>query len=345
MATIVREADLQSDGEAIRQCLRQFLTPRADLPRYHWLYRDNPQGQVRAWLAIDQASDQVIGSAAAFPRRFYHLGTETEAWVLGDFCIDDRFRVLGPALALQRAMLSALESSGKSFCYDFPGEKMVAIYKRLRIEPVGQMVRMAKPVRVDRFVNNALKFPMIAQTISHLGNWALAATLRPPRCASELDFAVLDGRCGDEFTSLCETVGDRQGPCVKRSAAYLNWRFLDNPYCAYNIMTARRGGKLVGHAVFCRYADEGVIADLFGESEADTLSGLLHRVVDRLRRQGVLTVSCELFESHPWLPAVQAAGFRARETKPFIAYDLIHGAAFKGGAAGGWLMMHGDRDS
>ena len=345
MGTIVREANLQTDGETIRECLRRFLTPRADLPRYHWLYRDNPQGQVRAWLAIDQPTNTVIGSAAAFPRRLYDRGGEVEAWVLGDFCIDDRYRVLGPALTLQRSMFAALESSGKSFCYDFPGEKMVAIYKRMRMEPTGRMVRMARAVRVDRIVTEYVRFPIAATGISALGNWVLGTTLRAPKFSSAIEFAVVDGKCGAEFSQLCEKIGDRHGACVKRSAAYLNWRYLDNPYCAYSLMTARRGGALAAYAVFGRGEDDGVIADLFGEADGEILSGLLHRVVKNLRDQGVLTVSCELFESHPWLSWVEAAGFRPRETKPLIAYNLREKAATEPGGARGWFMMHGDRDS
>lgn len=344
MATIVREADLDADAATIQECLRRFLTPHADLPRYQWLYRDNPQGQVRAWLAIDVSTQSVIGSAAAFPRRLYENGQAVSAWVLGDFCIDDRYRVLGPALTLQRAMLAALESSGARYCYDFPGEKMVAIYKRMGIAPAARMVRMARLLRLDRKVAEHVRLPWVAGAVSAIGNCLLPALARRPRIGST-DYQVMTGGCGEEFTRLHERIADRHGACVERSAAYLNWRFIDNPYRDLKIMAARQGGDLVAYAVFGRSGDEGTIADLFGVADDDVLAGLLHQVVSQLRADGVFTVNCELIESHPWLGVVEAMGFRRRETKPWIAFPLPRGSSDELSVVREWFVMHGDRDS
>jgi hypothetical protein len=345
MAILTQEADIQSDGERIADCLRRFLTPRADLPRFQWLYKDNPQGQVRAWVAVDQPDQSIIGTAAAFPRRLYTNGSEIDVWILGDFCIDDRYRALGPALALQRYMLSALESSGRSFCYDFPGATMLAIYKRLRIEPFGRMLRMAKPLRIDRNVGRLVPVPLLAKSISSAGNWLLTKTARNPRKPANVQFAVLQGRCGDEFTRLSEKIADRYGTCVKRSAPYLNWRYLDNPYCAYELIAARRGGELTAYAVFGRTDEIGIIADLFGEADFGILAGLLHRVALTVRDQGAVTVSCEIFEAHPWLPLLRACGFLPRETKPVIGYEFTHRSGMSHLRNDRWFLMHGDRDS
>ena len=156
MMIIVHPADLLSDREIIVQTLLRYLTDQSDERRFEWLYTASPQGQARAWLAIDGESDIVIGVAAAFPRCFYSGSEEMLGWVLGDFCLDPQYRSLGPALQLQRACLGVTEINAGAFCYDFPSASMVAVYKRLGFSVTGKMLRLAKPLRVDRKVKEMI---------------------------------------------------------------------------------------------------------------------------------------------------------------------------------------------
>ena len=97
----IREADLKRDGVRIADALSKYLTPLADLQRFDWLYNRNPNGKARAWVGLIEGD--VVATAAVFPRRAYFNKSEIIAWVLGDFCVSDRHRSLGPAVALQRA--------------------------------------------------------------------------------------------------------------------------------------------------------------------------------------------------------------------------------------------------
>ena len=166
----VREADIESDGDALLDALSRYLNPLADRARFDWLYKNNPHGKVRAWIAFDNAGRTVVGTAAVFPRRVYNRDSEAIAWVLGDFCINDTYRALGPALTLQRAVLSALEPSGIPFCYDFPGRAMTAVYKRLKVEVFAEMIRLAKVVRVDRKLREHVRSELLVNIMSAVGN-------------------------------------------------------------------------------------------------------------------------------------------------------------------------------
>ena len=163
-------AGLDSQRELIVETLLRYLAGRSDDRWFDWLYVRSPSGQARTWLAIDNDGGAVIGAAAAFPRQFYSINNELLVWVLGDFCLDPRYRSLGPALQLQRACLSVLESNQGMFCYDFPSASMVAVYKRLGFSVTGKMLRLAKPLRVDRKVKEMVKNAAAQRVVTSVGN-------------------------------------------------------------------------------------------------------------------------------------------------------------------------------
>src|SRR5258708_16184568 len=149
MAIVVRPADLEKDRELLIDAFSRFLTPLSDDRRFDGLYLGIPHGRARAWLATD-VSGRVIGACAAFPRRFYFGDGTTAGGVLGDFCIAPDYRSLGPALQLQRACLDTIGSGEVAPGYDFPRSGLLALYKRLGIQPRRPTVRRANPRRAAR---------------------------------------------------------------------------------------------------------------------------------------------------------------------------------------------------
>jgi hypothetical protein len=344
MNIAIRLADLEADKERLVETLSQSLNPRADCARFDWLYRNNPYGQARVWVAIDTAKDTVVGMASAFPRRVYVGGREELGWVLGDFCINDQYRSLGPALQLQRACLEDVEAGRVAFCYDFPNASMMAIYKRLRINTFGQVLRLAKPLRVDRKIRETINTPVVTRGLGAIGNLWLALGARQPKENSMLTISLHNGECGEEFSALAREISGQDRICVQHSAAYLNWRYLANTYCCHEVLTARLHGVLLAYAVFAHVGEDALLVDLCGVEDPAVISTLIRRAVGLLRERGVITVSTPMLESHPWVPLLQHLGFRAREAKPMIMYasPRFMRSRFERMK---WLFMHGDRDS
>jgi len=344
----IREADLNRDGVQIADALSKYLTPLADLPRFEWLYKRNPNGKVRAWLALDD--DEVIATGAVFPRRAYFNKTEIVAWVLGDFCVSDRHRTLGPAVALQRALLQASDSGGATISYDFPSAAMTAVYKRLKIEPFDQMIRMARVLRVDRKVRERIGFEWVSNAVAPIGNALLSATEAfRPAVDRTLKISLQEGKCGGEFDALARRVGISFEFCVRRSAEYLNWRYLENPYKKHGLMKAERDGELLGFLIFSHTGADGEIVDVFSEDNSTILGRLINEVVELFRRRGVMTISVELIASHPWIGLFKKFGFYSRETKPLMVYAsnqarplVLHNGESSHSA---WFITGGDRDS
>jgi hypothetical protein len=344
MALVIRPADLALDKELIIDTLFQYLTPLSDARRFDWLYRGNPHGQARTWIAIDTDNHTPVGMASAFPRRFSIGGREELGWVLGDFCINDQYRSLGPALQLQRACLGAVDAEAIAFCYDFPSQPMMAVYKRLHIDPSGRMLRLSKPLRVDREVRKFVKKPAVVRGLSLVGNLFLELRDRIPRNRNTLTISLHEGNCGEEFSRLAQEVNGQYGVCVERSAAYLNWRYLANPLYNYELLTIRHEGMLLAYAIFTHGCEDTILVELFGIGNPSVIANLVYGVVALLRERGLVTVSLPIWESHPWVPLLRCLGFQVREASPVITYPYSQStrSRFEGLD---WFLMHGDRDS
>ena len=346
VSIFVRQACLNSDRHTIIEFLRRHLTPLSDDARFEWLYLNNPHGRASAWVAMQPDQAMPVGIAAAFPRRILVRERQVLGWVLGDFCISDEHRSLGPALQLQRACLAGIDSGAIAFCYDFPSTGMMAVYRRLRITEEGTMVRLAKPLRVDRKVREFVKVPVLDQGLIFGGNLLLQLTegiFSPPH---DLRFSLQQSPCGDEFTTLATQVAGQWGIHIERSAAYLNWRFLSNSRARHEVLTVRRQDRLVGYAVFTHTGDNGTLIDLFGQTDPKILGGLVKALLRLLRDRGVVTVSAPLYSAHPLMSMLLALGFKERESIPVVIYRSPH---LRNQASGTnertWYLTSGDRDS
>lgn len=345
MTIAIRPGTLEIDRLPAVGLLARHLNPAYDMARFDWLHTRNPAGPGRFWIAFDSATGETVGTAAAFPRLFAVGGREERGWVLGDFCVSDRYRSLGPALKLQRSCLELAADSDTPFCYDFPSRSMMTVYHRLRIAPRGEMRRLVKLLSVRRKLTAITGWPRLAGAFARVLDVVLA--LRPRvRAVPGLTLDLHVGPCGEEFSDLAEMESASYGICLKRSAAYLNWRYRENPTGHYEILTARREGRLVGYAVFTLDGGSAMLADLFGVQDEAMLAALVRAVSATARQRGCASLGVALFDSHPWVAMFRELGFARREASPFVlsaSPDSTVNRAMH--TEGGLFLMSGDRDS
>jgi Acetyltransferase (GNAT) domain len=341
----IRRADLDVDRQLLADLHCDNLSPTAGDQRFDWLYLGNPHGSARAWIAIDKNTGKGVGAAAAFPRRLSVRGSSRVGYVLGDFCIDRQYRSLGLALQLQRTCLEQVGSECPASSYDFPSDRMMAIYRRMRIEPMGIVVRWSKLLRAERKIGQLVKSSALAKILAAPVNKLLdwKDTLRASNGGWTIAEHLRD--CDEEFTQLARAVGSRYGTCIERSAEYLNWRYLRHPSVHHQILTARCGGELKGYVVFACTEKDATIVDLFGFSDTPMWTALVTGVVRSLRARMVMNVSFPALATNPWAGLLPKWGFHPRESSPVVVYASGKVAEPKESAASSWFLVDGDRES
>jgi hypothetical protein len=242
--------------------------------------------------------------------------------------------------------LATVKAENVEFCYDFPSSSMLAVYKRLGISAAQRMIRVAKPLRVDRKLRTLVKPAVAARVLSPIGNWLLSLCSHGAKNSNSVYIEAHRGECGAEFTILARQARRTQCIAVIHSADYLNWRYQQNPLYEYEIFTARHKGELLAYAIFLHEGEDAMLVDLFGVDEDPVLQALLAHAGKLVSARGVQSLSAAINESHPWLRILQNQGFKTREFIPMVIYKP------RGAIASGrsieqqkLCLMHGDRDS
>jgi hypothetical protein len=347
MAIKIRPADLETDREAVVRLLARHLNPAYDTRRFDWLYRGNPAGNGRLWLAVDGATGEIVGTAGATPRRMSVEGRPVLGWVLADFCVVEGQRTLGPALQLQRSCLADLTADGMVFCYDFPSESMEGVYRRLAIPLArARLVRFARPLRMGTRLRARWGDSRLVRGVAAAADLVLNRAVRPSRDVGSVSFRVESEPCGEEFSNLYRRVARGYGACAERTAEHLNWRYHRNPIQPHEILSARADGVLEAYAVLTHEGDSAVIADLFGAPEPAVMHAIVRMAVARSAERGFSTVSVPFLDSHPWAAWLHGLGFRPREAAALVLYaapDSALGAQVINELP--WFLTYGDRDA
>lgn len=344
MSIRIRLANFDSDRIALIKVLGRNLTTRSDQQRFSWLYKDSPFGVAQTWVATDAENGEIVGAGAAFPRKVHFDGKDTLGLVLGDFCMDEKYRSVGPSLQLQRACMNAISQGPFEFFYDFPSKGMAAIYNRLGIPPTEHLVRWAKPLRAEKKLERVLGSKGLARSLAPVADSFLRRRGwqgNEGACALQIH----EGPCGEEFTKLDELLGKRSGMSIARTAEYLNWRYLSNPSCRYQLLTARKADTLLGYAVYTTSEKDPTLVDVHSTDDPGVIARLLHGAVEQLRALGAATVNLHAGSGHPWSRLFERAGFRRRESDPVVVQARQGSAVHAANLQKDWFLMYGDRDS
>jgi hypothetical protein len=222
---------------------------------------------------------------------------------------------------------------------------MLAIYKRLRIEPQEPAIRFAKPLRADRQIEKRIPAKAAGAALAVAVNVALRLRDAGLGRSGEWTIEEESGPCGEEFTQAFRQWAPRMGICADRSCEYLNWRFLQHPQRRYQLLTARKDGRLYGYLIYHWEGEDATVVDLLAEKE-QVSKALLVETIAIARDCGVQTLSAPLLESHPGRKTLEECGFQPRESSPAITLNLPWNGSHPAAQPNNhWYLTHGDRES
>jgi len=340
-------ADINRDIDTFVKLLNRNREHRVDRKRFEWLYCNNPRGKAKAWLVIDEKTQQAVAFTVVLPRMFRVDGREVICWNCGDFSVDKKYRTLGVALKLRRRAKEGVDTGECAALYAHPNDRMKVIHEKVGHTSIGFMQRYVKLLRIDKHLERVVKNRGLSRIIALVGNLGLKMLDASARLEKQYTIEIFgNSEFDQEYDRLFEDAAKHYKVLGDRTAAYLNWRFVDCPLYKTERISIREDGKLAGFIIFFEDNEIAVFKDMLCLPDEKTINALLSQWVQHLRQRNIRSISAILMNSNPLLGILQKNGFRPRpEVSSIFGYtpddkDLsslwLHG--------NNWYMTVGDRD-
>lgn len=239
---------------------RSFPHAPRPLAHFRWKYRESPFGNERISLAFDrEQGGRLVGHYAGYPVPFVDGGRALVAHQIGDTMTDVSVRHIGrgSTSVLGRTALHFYEHfcAGKvAFNFGFNVANIQKFSLRFlrsdRVEPV--TYRIARPL------------PPLRRMQRWLRGYQLEVV----------------GRTTADWDTFFDRVAPAYGFCIRRNAAWVQWRYLDCPDVPYVVVAVRKWRHLVGWIVFRIRERRFTLGDaLFDPDFPDAVEVALRHVV------------------------------------------------------------------
>jgi hypothetical protein len=347
MGIVICEADLLRDKEVLIQTLNQNRTRSTDEQRYHWRYLENPHGKAKAWLAVDEHKNAIAGFTVVHPRLMQVCDEQMLCWNCGDFSINKHYRSLGVALKLRAAATECVTQGQVPFLYAHPNDRMKVVHLKVGHRVLGQMVRYARVLRLDRYLPASIVGSWFAEGLAWMYQHGLVPWKNVWRCSGAYYREIFHSFPGDAaFDALQDQVRGALKVYGVRSGEYLRWRFGTNPLLPVSTLLLYRNRELVGYAFYSQTASVMNVHDLFCLPEEAVASALIAHLTEAGLEQKIQALSVVLFESNPLIHVLKKHGYVLRpETSSVIVHtapETPWGLALLDKTS--WFMTVGDRD-
>lgn len=342
----VRAADMDRDqGDVLRLCRISKLNGSPE--KCPWKYDMNPLGRTWCALAIESASDKVVGTTALFPRRLLVDGTSLRAAVAGDFAVEPGHRTLYPAIALQKAALAACQGGAFDVLYGLPNNAARPVQLRAGYQSVGQVTAGVRLLRTRAALARRGQASWrwgadVLDSIVTLLSRESRANMATSYCYVSLP------RFDARFDRFWANALANHRIIVGRDSLYANWRFADCPILKYSLFTAvhKTTGEIGGYVVWSSSQHGKIrISDLMAYDHA--FDGLLTAFIKLQRDQSADCITIVYFGNNNLVRKLRRFGFMFRRTPSEVLLSVKPGvpAPERFFDSDNWYLLDGDSDS
>ena len=254
------------DEAAVLDLFAQSFHAPSTLERFRWKYQRNPYGNERISLTFDMEG-ALVAQYAGYPIRIYLDGRDALAQHIADIMTHPSVRQVG------RGPSSILGRTALHFYENFCAGKVAFNYGLTTGSHQKLSVRFLRATAVEPVIAWHRKLPM--EPNARWRRWTRGYRLELVRDP------------GPEYDAFFDRVAPQYRFLTRRDAAYLRWRYLEEPDGIF-IVAIRKWRRLVGWSAFRVRERTLVWGDaLFDPSHADAIGVLIRHVapgypVDRL---------------------------------------------------------------
>ncbi len=276
-----------------------------------WKYFQNPAGAAVGACAV--RAGRLVASFSHTPARL-KLGAETTlAMQAVDAMVAPDYRRQKLFAQLARQTYQRLDAAGTRLAYVFPAAAVrTPFVGQFGYTEVGAAPRFVKVIQ-GRMLGASLGRPGPKAWLDRLAAAAGRARASGPAPApAGLQISETD-QFDARFDQLWQQVSGGLAIATIRDAAYLTWRYKQNPLHDYVILTAMRADQLAGYVVLAVQAHQpvaSVVEFMVDPLEAAAGHGLLVEAASRAREAGCAQLQCWMLPQHTrYVRWLEHAGF------------------------------------
>jgi GNAT superfamily N-acetyltransferase len=279
---------------------------------WQWMYKDNPAGPGRIWLA--EHDGKTVGQYAIVPVKV-KVGNETP---LGSQSLDTMthpdYRRQKMFETLAKKVYDEAEEDGIHIVYGFPNKfSYPGFVKKLNWFDIATMQVMLKPLNwrnaIKLKVKNKFLQAVLAMGASLVFNKVFFRTQKPP---------FVESLNVNQVTSFDDRVNDLWGKIssqyhimIVRDKHYLNWRY-GAPGADYLTFVAKKGNEIQGYLVLKHKIQSGVkvtwIVDMVAQSE-EIMYCLVSKAIDDCQQKKVDLIVYSLIANKTYCRILKRSGF------------------------------------
>jgi hypothetical protein len=306
--------------------------------RFDWM-QDNPAGPAIWFFAIEEGSSRFAGALSIMPKELLLNGRVVRAGMLGDYMIGGPFRVFGPALDLQKAVIKNFSDLGFGLIYTIPNEASLKIIQRMGYAEMTRLYSLVKPIKALPYLKRYIN-PAVARIVAPIADLVMKIGSKETYVASEGVFEETSS-AGDSFDRLWKSFGpNHRGIIGDHSSAFLMWKYFQNPLKKFRVLGCKKDekGDLLGYAFFAVQNDRMEIADII-TLQKSCANGLLKQLIAKARRENCTSIGIMLSEDNSWLRRLK--GFLFLDAKN---YASVYGYGEKDVVSQPWQFFEGERN-
>lgn len=291
------------------------------LKRWYWMYRDNPYGFGKIWLA--EYKNKIVGHYALIPR-LIKVGSQVIGGALSlqtmthpDYRRLKIFEKLANRAYDEACKNNILVILGFPNQYSYPG-----LINRLRWFEVAGMNGVAKVINWEKFLKTKTDHRLLIYLGKFSGTFVDKVFYRQRKKPAEKNLNIIRIHSFDKrINEFWQIVSKKHKIITVRSKEYLNWRYVSNPTVDYQIYLAEKTGQICGYLVLrsskLMALKKFTIVDLLSSS-VSVSRHLISKALDHCYDENADIITCTLIANKLYFKAFRMNGFI---TLPYIKHN------------------------
>ena len=289
------QADVERDKEIILSILQRNLVGRFawgnsyDSQHYDFSFKQSPHGNALCWLVKFEPTNSFVGITSLAPRKLLINEKPIYSGIVGDVAVDKDHRGFGPALKLQREVLSKANDFGYIFNYAAPNKFGRPVLSRVGYKEIGEFklyVKLLKTVTVPKRFLRFLPRYLQSNIPLKIIDFFIGIVSKEKRVKDKFGYSIEMPDLFDErFDVLWEKASKEFNIIGERSSKFLNWKHKQSYFLRdYKIFCLLDDEKeLVGYIVYSVEDNTCYVADMLFLPSDNSIDLLLAKFILYLR--------------------------------------------------------------